>query len=174
MIYGKFAVFSSSLPSSLPPSMSWSLSWPLVSVYFQRKHISQILPNTTVLYILFQPLVFVDLLILIDAMCHRVLWLRKTIGVAWTAPSKGATVSKIRIVITCYLQLIGPWEIWLYFSMCSFWNTSQWLLSGVFIVKLSSVDTGLNQCYIGPGSGLVPPGSKPLPEPILTKIHETI
>ena len=45
---------------------------------------------------------------------------------------------------------------------------------GAFPLLLLSMTRAPTDDNIGSGNGLVPPGSKPLSEPVLTKVHDAI
>ena len=69
--------------------------------------------------------------------------------------------------------LIGPWEIWMKFYICNFQTDfSDWRLMHLLWNCPHMNVTGLHwwSVNIGPGNGLVPPGNKPLPGPMVTQI----
>ena len=78
-------------------------------------------------------------------------------------------------VLTMFDKLIGPCKIWIKFFICNLQTDfSEWQLRHLL---WNCPDMNVTELHwwslnIGSGNGLVPPGNKPLPEPMLTQISD--
>ena len=76
-----------------------------------------------------------------------------------------------------FISLIGPWEIWMKFRYVIFKHIlviDGWGISSEIVLIWMSLDFTDGSVNIGSGTGLLPSGNKPLPEPKLAQISVAI